>query len=166
MHSTDVYSLLSDKTKKNLQEIGYAKLTSIQEKVIPLILEEKDVIAQSNTGTGKTASFVIPIGEKLKVNSNPQVLILAPTRELALQISEETKKLTQHNKPRISAVYGGDSMQRQLQSFNRGVDIIVGTPGRIIDHLRRKSFQTNGLKFVVLDEADEMINKGFLPEIE
>ena len=166
MHSIDTYNILSERTKKNLQEIGYNKLTSIQDKVIPLILEGKDIIAQSNTGTGKTASFVIPVGEKLETNSNPQVLILVPTRELALQVSEETKKLTQHNKLRISAVYGGDSMERQLRSFRQGVDIVVGTPGRIIDHLKRKSLQTNNLKFVVLDEADEMINKGFLPEIE
>lgn len=166
MNSIDTYTILSERTKKNLKEIGYDKLTTIQEKVIPLILEGKDIIAQSSTGTGKTAGFVIPMGEKLKINSNPQVLILVPTRELALQVSEETRKLTQHNKLRISAVYGGDSMDRQLRSFRQGVDIVVGTPGRIIDHLKRKSFQTSDLKFVVLDEADEMINKGFLSEIE
>src|SRR5438045_3945131 len=117
MHLTDTHHTLSDRTKKNLQELGYNKLTSIQEKVIPLILEGKDIIAQSRTGTGKTAGFIIPIGEKLEINSNPQVLILVPTRELALQVSEEAKKLTQYNKLRILAVYGKDSMERQLRFF-------------------------------------------------
>lgn len=166
MNLTDTHHTLSDRTKKNLQEVGYNKLTSIQEKVIPLILEGKDIIAQSRTGTGKTAGFVIPIGERLETGSNPQVLILVPTRELALQVSEETKKLTQYNKLKILAVYGKDSMERQLRFFRQGVDMVVGTPGRVTDHLERKSFQTKNLKFLVLDEADEMIDKGFLPSIE
>lgn len=162
-----INTLLSDRTKKNLQAIGYDKLTDIQEKVIPLVLEGKDIIAQSNTGTGKTASFVIPVCEKLETTSFPQVLVLVPTRELALQVSEETKKLSQPKKLRILAVYGGDSMEKQLRSFRQGVDIVVGTPGRIIDHMfRRNTFSTDSLKFVILDEVDEMISKGFLEDIK
>lgn len=157
---------LSEQTKKNLAEIGYSKLTSIQEKVIPLVLSGKDIIGQSRTGTGKTASFIIPVLEKLQKTSYPQVLVLVPTRELACQVSEEAKKLSQHLKLRTLAVYGGDSMEKQLRAFRGGLELIVGTPGRITDHLKRRSFRTDNLKFVILDEADEMINKGFLKEIE
>lgn len=161
-----INNLLSERTKKNLQAIGYSQLTDIQEKVIPLILEEKDIIAQSQTGTGKTAAFIIPSLEKIEPFAKPQILVLVPTRELALQVSEETKKLSQVSKLRVLAVYGGTSMENQLRSFRSGVDVIIGTPGRIIDHLRRKSFQPANLKIVILDEADEMIDKGFLADIE
>src|SRR6266480_2653507 len=101
MHLTNTHHTLSDRTKKNLQEIGYNKLTSIQEKVIPLILEGKDIIAQSRTGTGKTAAFLIPILEKLEVIAKPQVLVLVPTRELALQVSEDARKLSPRSNLRV-----------------------------------------------------------------
>ena len=161
-----INTLLSDRTKENLQSSGYKKLTDIQEKVIPLILEGKDVIAQSRTGTGKTAAFIIPSLEKIKPDKKPQILVLVPTRELALQVSEETEKLSRNSKLRILAVYGGASMENQLRAFRSGVDVVIGTPGRILDHLARKSLQLANLKFVILDEADEMINKGFLADIE
>jgi ATP-dependent RNA helicase DeaD len=157
---------LSEQTKKNLLAIGYSKLTNIQEKVIPPVLSGKDVIGQSQTGTGKTASFIIPVLENLKRNAYPQVLVLVPTRELAHQVNEETRKLSQHLKLRTLAVYGGYPIDKQLRIFRSGLDIVVGTPGRITDHLKRKSFQTDNIKFLILDEADEMINKGFLKEIE
>lgn len=166
MHLTDTHNVLSDRTKKNLQAIGYSKLTSIQEKVIPLILEGKDIIAESQTGTGKTAAFLIPILEKLEVIAKPQVLVLVPTRELALQVSEDARKLSPHSNLRTLTVYGQDSIREQSRSFRRGVDVIIGTPGRVIDHIfDQKTFALDCLKFVVLDEADEMINKGFLPSI-
>src|SRR4051812_31949375 len=161
---------LSEKTKKNLRQTGYQQLTNIQLQAIPLILEGRDIIAESQTGTGKTAAFLIPILEKLEVISKPQVLILVPTRELALQVSEEARKLSPHDNLRVVAIYGGggkDSYRRQFQDFRRGVDVIIGTPGRIIDHMfTQKSFSVANLKFVVLDEVDEMISKGFLRDIE
>jgi ATP-dependent RNA helicase DeaD len=157
---------LSEKTKKILQQAGYNQLTNIQTQVIPLILEGKDVVAESQTGTGKTAAFLIPILEKLESTSQPQALVLVPTRELALQVSEEAKKLTAY-KLRILAVYGGYPISKQLQALRKGIDIIIGTPGRIIDHIfTQKSFRLENLKIVVLDEVDEMINRGFLPEVE
>src|SRR6185369_17246700 len=145
----------------------YHQLTNIQLQTIPLVLEGKDIIAQSQTGTGKTAAFLIPILEKLEVISKPQVLILVPTRELALQVSEEARKLSPHSNLQVAAVYGGEPIYKQLQAFRRGVDVIIGTPGRIIDHIfTRKSFHLEHLKFIVLDEVDEMIGKGFLKDIE
>ena|SRR5436190_3819798 len=164
----NVLSSLSEKTRKKLHEAGYQKLTDIQLKVIPLILEGKDVIAQSQTGTGKTAAFLIPILEKLETIARPQVLILEPVRELALQVSKEAKKLSPGNDLKITTIYGGEkkSIHQQLKDFRRGVDIVVGTPGRVIYHLKAKNFPTDKLKFLVLDEVDEMINEGFLPAIE
>ncbi|CAG8455161.1 21701_t:CDS:2 [Gigaspora margarita] len=157
---------LSVATRKNLLAIGYDKLTSIQEKVIPLVLNGRDVIGQSHTGTGKTASFLIPALEKLEKNFSPQVLVLVPTRELALQVSEEARKLAVPNNLRVLTVYGGTPIQKQLNFLRRGVEVVIGTPGRIIDHLQRKSLATSNLKFVVLDEVDEMIGQGFLPDIK
>jgi len=162
---------LSKQTEENLLKIGYKKLTSIQKKAIPLVLEGKDVIGKSQTGTGKTAAFIIPVLEKLTAISEPQVLVLVPTRELALQVSEETKKLSQHTDLQSLAIIGGEDIERQLKKLrDEGADIIVGTPGRIIDHLnqkgKRKALQFDKLKVLVLDEADEMIRRGFLEEIE
>src|SRR5256714_13756422 len=157
---------LSEKTKKILRQTGYHQLTNIQLQTIPLVLEGRDVIAQSQTGTGKTAAFLIPILEKLEVIAKPQVLVLVPTRELALQVSEDARKLSPRSNLRVLTVYGQDSIREQSKSFRRGVDIIIGTPGRVIDHIfDQKTFALDYLKFVVLDEADEMINKGFLPPI-
>src|SRR6266480_2877797 len=133
---------LSENTKKILRQTGYHQLTNVQLQTIPLVLERKDVIAQSQTGTGKTAAFLIPILEKIEVIFKPQVLILVPTRELALQVSEEARKLSPHSNLQVAAVYGGEPIYKQLQAFRRGVDVIVGTPGRIIDHIfDRKSLR-------------------------
>jgi ATP-dependent RNA helicase DeaD len=167
MNPEDILSSLSEKTRKRLQEIGYQNLTDIQLKVIPLILEKKDIIAQSQTGTGKTAAFLVPILERLEVISQPQVLVLEPVRELARQVSEEAKKLSSNRNLKIMTICGGESNKnRQARDFRKGVDIVVGTPGRITHHLQTKSFRTDKLKFLVLDEVDEMINEGFLPSIK
>jgi ATP-dependent RNA helicase DeaD len=156
---------LSEKTKKNLQQSGYNQLTDIQLKTIPLVLEGKDLIAQSQTGTGKTAAFLIPVLEKLEAGSKPQALILVPTRELALQVSREARKLSA-SQLRILEVYGGVAIFRQLRALRQGVDVVIGTPGRLIDHLQGGNLPTSNLKFVVLDEVDEMINKGFIKDIK
>src|SRR3954471_15836583 len=124
---------LSEKTKKNLQQSGYNQLTDIQLKTIPLVLEGKDLIAQSQTGTGKTAAFLIPVLEKLETGSKPQALILVPTRELALQVSREARKLSA-SQLRILEVYGGTALFKQLRALRQGVDIVIGTPGRITHH--------------------------------
>src|SRR2546423_1289917 len=129
---------LSEKTKKILLQAGYSKLTEVQLKTIPPVLAGKDVIVQSQTGTGKTAAFLIPILEKLEVISKPQVLILVPTRELALQISEYVKKLSPHPGLQVLKVYGQVPIWKQSKSFSRGVDVVVGTTGRIIDHIFRR----------------------------
>lgn len=158
---------LSEKTKKILLRAGYQQLTDIQLKVIPPVLAGKDVVAQSQTGTGKTAAFLIPILEKLEVTGKPQALILVPTRELALQVSEYARKLSPHPNLRVLTVYGQDSIRKQSELFRRGVDIVIGTTGRVIDHIfKQKTFCLDYLKFVVLDEVDEMTNKGFLGDIE
>ena len=170
MNSIGTFNTLSEEIKKSLKEAGYHELTSIQDKIIPLIMQGNDIIAQSGTGTGKTASFIVPLIEKLEINvanRAPRALVLVPTRELALQVAEETKKLTKYKRLRTVAVFGGEnSMRAQLNSFRRGVDIIIGTPGRVIHHLEEKNFSVKEIKFLVLDEVDEMINVGFLPSIE
>ena len=162
---------LSEKIKNRLVQTGYQKLTDVQLKVIPLVLEKKDVVVQSRTGTGKTAAFLIPIFDadfwKQKKCSQPQVLILEPTRELALQVSKEAQKIAPTpNELKILTVYGQSSIQRQADSLKRGVDIVTGTLGRTEHHLKENNFQINNLKFLVLDEVDEMINEDFLPIIE
>src|SRR2546423_2426904 len=158
---------LSEKTKKNLLRAGYRQLTDIQLKVIPPVLAGKDIIAESQTGTGKTAAFLIPILEKLEVMAKPQVLVLVPTRELALQVSEDARKLSPHPNLRVLTIYGQDSIRKQLDSLRRGVDVVIGTTGRVIDHIfKQKTFCLDYLKFLVLDEVDEMTNKGFLKDIE
>jgi len=157
---------LSEKTKKNLIHANYENLTDIQLKVIPVILAGKNIVAQSQTGTGKTAAFLIPILEQLEVSGQPQALILEPVRELALQVSKEAKKLSPDRNVRITAIYGGESVDKQVGHLRRGADIVVGTPGRVIYHLEKGNLKINNLKFLVLDEVDEMINKGFLPDVE
>ncbi|MCE8163604.1 MAG: DEAD/DEAH box helicase [Candidatus Moeniiplasma glomeromycotorum] len=162
---------LSEKIKNRLIETGYQKLTDIQLKVIPLILEKKDVVAQSRTGTGKTAAFLIPILDadfwKQKKHSQPQVLILEPTRELALQVSKEAQKLAPvSSNLKVLTVYGQSSLYLQTQSLKKGVDIVVGTMGRVKDHLeKQKSFQIKDLKVLILDEVDEMLNESFEKDV-
>lgn len=170
MHLESIH--LSEKIKTRLIQTGYQKLTDVQLKVIPLILEKKNVVAQSRTGTGKTAAFLIPIldadfWKNRPIRQQPQVLILEPTRELALQVNKEAQKIAPPTSNlKILTVYGQESIQRQTQILRGGVDIVVGTLGRVEHHLREKNFQINDLKFLVLDEVDEMINEGFLPTTE
>jgi len=159
---------LSDSTLKALKKKGFEEPTPIQEKVIPLFLKgECDIIGQAQTGTGKTTAFGAPIIEKIPEKSGKvQAIILTPTRELAIQVSEELNSLKGDKKLHIVPIYGGQSMPQQLRVLKSGVDIVVGTPGRIIDHLERKSLNLGNIAYFVLDEADEMLNMGFIDEIK
>ena len=160
---------LSPAMQATLTRVGYTKPTPVQAGLIPLILEEYDVIGQSRTGTGKTAAFSIPIIEQLDQSVKrdvPQALILTPTRELAVQVENEVRKLADGREVKCCCLYGGRPIKQQINRLNRGCDIVVGTPGRVIDHLNRGSLRPNDLWFVVLDEADRMLDIGFRPDIE
>lgn len=159
---------LSDSLTEVVESVGYETPTPIQVKTIPLLLAGKDVIGQAQTGTGKTAAFALPILEKLDIDRRAvQVLVLTPTRELALQVAEAFHTYSKRmGGVRVLPVYGGQSIQAQLTRLKSGVQIVVGTPGRIMDHLRRSSLNFDALKMVVLDEADEMLRMGFLEDVE
>lgn len=150
-------------------QLDFTEMTEIQEKTIPLLLEGKDVIGKSNTGTGKTAAFSIPILEQMQPEDCNHVcaLILCPTRELAMQACDEIRKFARFKKHvRPVAVYGGASMDRQIHQLKNGANLVVGTPGRVLDHLRRCTLKLDQLQTIVLDEADEMLNMGFREDIE
>ena len=159
---------LSDSTLKALKKKGFEEPTPIQEKVIPLFLKgECDIIGQAQTGTGKTTAFGTPIIERIPEKSGKvQAIVLTPTRELAIQVSEELNSLKGDKKLHIVPIYGGQSMTQQLRILRNGVDIVVGTPGRVIDHLERKSLDLEHIAYFVLDEADEMLNMGFIDDIK
>lgn len=159
---------LSNELEKGIKAMGYETMTQIQEEAIPVILEGQDVIGQSQTGTGKTASFGIPAIEKTDASKKEtQILILCPTRELATQTYEVIRNLSKFKKGLNSvAIYGGDSMERQIKELKRGAQIVIGTPGRIMDHLRRNTLKLKNIKMVILDEADEMLNMGFEEDIQ
>lgn len=159
---------LSKNIKRALEEAGYLNATEIQARTIPLILEGNDVIGQSQTGTGKTASFGLPIINKIdKEISGVQALVLCPTRELSLQVAQEMRKFTKYEESiKIVAIYGGQDIERQIRDLKKDAKIVIGTPGRIMDHMRRKTLKLDDVKTVVLDEADEMLSMGFEEDIE
>jgi ATP-dependent RNA helicase DeaD len=155
--------------KKSLETIGITTPTEIQAKVIPLLIENPntDVHAQAQTGTGKTLAFGIPLIQIIDTSLKAvQVLIIAPTRELVLQINESLKDASRHTNIIIEPIYGGMPINRQIDNIRRGAQIIVGTPGRLNDHLRRKTLSLKALKILVLDEADIMLEMGFKEEID
>ncbi len=158
---------ISKELEKVLESDGITKPTPIQEQAIPQLLNGKDIIAQAHTGTGKTFAFMLPIMEAIDI-TNPyiQALIITPTRELAIQITNEAKKLAQPKNISVLAVYGGQDVERQLRKLNNGINIVIGTPGRLLDHMRRKSIDLGQVNMIVLDEADEMLNMGFLKDVE
>jgi ATP-dependent RNA helicase DeaD len=149
-----------------IEKKGFDNPTPIQIESIPLGLAGHDIMGQAKTGTGKTAAFGIPMLNKIRVNQGLQAIVLCPTRELAVQVSEEISSLGQGLKISALPVYGGQSIEIQLRALRKRPEIIVGTPGRMIDHLNRGTINLSGLEFVVLDEADEMLDMGFLPDIE
>lgn len=159
---------LSKEMIKAIEDMGFETPSPIQEQTIPLLLENKDLIGQAQTGTGKTAAFGIPLLEKVEIkNKSVQALILCPTRELAMQVAEELSELSKYKKGmHILPVYGGQPIERQLRSLERGVHIVVGTPGRVMDHLERGTLSFAKTTIVVLDEADEMFDMGFRSDIE
>ncbi|HAR62091.1 MAG: ATP-dependent helicase [Candidatus Margulisiibacteriota bacterium] len=159
---------LSEDTLKALKKKGFEEPTPIQEQTIPILLKgEVDIIGQAQTGTGKTAAFGIPIIEKIEEKSKvTQALILVPTRELAIQVAEELNSLKGQKNLQIVPIYGGQSIEEQFRRLKRGVDVIVGTPGRILDHLRRRSMKLDSISYLVLDEADEMLAMGFIEDVE
>ena len=160
---------LSAPVMQAIDDIGYEEATPIQTKAIPLLMSGRDVIGQSQTGTGKTAAFAIPAIERLIADGDRgvQVLILCPTRELAMQACEEIRKLTRHVEwIRPAAIYGGQDIDRQVRQLHSGVQIVVGTPGRIMDHMRRRTLRLDKVKIAILDEADEMLSMGFRDDIE
>ena len=148
-----------------LKESEYTTPFPIQEKAIPTILQGNDVIGQAHTGTGKTAAYSLPILMKMKNTRNAQALVLVPTRELAIQVAREMNKLAKYTETKVAAIYGGQNMRNQIIRLERGVHIIVATPGRLIDHIKQKTVYLNSIDFVVLDEADRMLDMGFIDDI-
>lgn len=158
---------LSDSLLKAIKRSGYEEATPIQEQTIPMVLEGKDVIGQAQTGTGKTAAFGLPIIENVDTeNPNIQAIIISPTRELAIQTQEELYRLGKDKHVRVQVVYGGADIRRQIKSLKQHPQILVGTPGRLRDHINRHTVKLDHIKTLVLDEADEMLNMGFLEDIE
>ncbi len=159
---------LSKDVLKSIEELGFETATAIQGEAIPVILDGKDVIGQSRTGTGKTIAFAVPAVEKVDTaKDHVQALILCPTRELCIQVAEQVGKLGKHRKNlRALPIYGGQPYDRQLHGLKRGAQIVIGTPGRLIDHLERGSLKLDAVTQVILDEADEMLDMGFQEDLE
>ncbi len=151
-----------------IEEMGFEEATPIQERAIPVVMEGGDVIGQAQTGTGKTAAFGIPLLQKVDLgNKKTQAIVLCPTRELAVQVAEEIRNLSKYmHGIKVLPVYGGQDIGKQIRSLKGGAQIIIGTPGRVMDHLRRKTIRCEYVHTIVLDEADEMLNMGFREDIE
>ena len=159
---------ISPEIQKAVKDMGFEEASPIQSLAIPKILDHKDVTGQAQTGTGKTAAFGIPLLENIESeNNNLQAIILCPTRELAIQVAEELKKLSKYL-PSINVlpIYGGQPIDRQIKALRKGVQIIIGTPGRVMDHIDRGTLDLSTIKTVILDEADEMLDMGFREDIE
>src|SRR5689334_16603624 len=152
-----------------LTSLGYEEPTPIQREAIPPLLEGRDLVGQAATGTGKTAAFALPVLQRLTAGRRdgaPAALVLVPTRELAEQVSQAVHRYGRDLGVRVLPVYGGQPIGRQLQALKRGVDVVVGTPGRVLDHIGRSTLQLGGVRTVVLDEADEMLDMGFAEDID
>lgn len=157
---------ISESTLRSVKRMGFEEATPIQEGTITFAMEGRDVLGQAQTGTGKTAAFGIPLIEKIDPkNPNIQALVIAPTRELAIQVSEELYKIGYDKRVKLLSVYGGQEIGRQIRALKNRPQIIVGTPGRIIDHINRRTLKLDGVQTLVLDEADEMLNMGFIDDI-
>jgi ATP-dependent RNA helicase DeaD len=159
---------LSPPLLKALDALGYEVPTAIQAQTIPLLLQGRDVLGQAQTGTGKTAAFALPLLSNIELKQKaPQVLVLAPTRELAIQVAEAFKSYSSQLKSfHVLPVYGGQEYGTQIRALQRGVQVLVGTPGRVMDHMRRGNIKLDQLKTLVLDEADEMLRMGFIDDVQ
>jgi ATP-dependent RNA helicase DeaD len=165
--TTDFASLnLREEVTQAINELGYSEPTPIQTAMIPIMLSGADVIGQAQTGTGKTAAFALPILQNFSSQRHVQALVLAPTRELALQVADSMSEYGKHLGARVLAVYGGQPYGPQITRLNRGVDVVVGTPGRLLDLIERNALNIKHIRTVVLDEADEMLNMGFIEDVE
>ena len=158
--------LLRPETVRTIRKLGWTEPTPIQSKVIPAMAEGRDLVGQAQTGSGKTAAYGIPLVERLDPASRAlQALVLVPTRELALQVAEDVRALGRERRFLVTAVFGGQSMVRQIEELRRGPQIVVATPGRLLDHLRRGTIGIGSAGVVILDEADRMLDMGFLPDV-
>lgn len=158
---------LNNQVVRALENMGYEEATPIQNQAIPIALEGRDLIGKAQTGTGKTAAFGIPLTERLNADhSDIQGIVLTPTRELAVQVSEEINKIARFKGIRALAIYGGQEIDRQIKALKKKPQIIVATPGRLMDHMRRKTVRLHSIEIVVLDEADQMLNMGFIEDIQ
>ena len=158
---------LSGEIVRALSGLGYEAPTEVQSKVLPLALEKKDLVVRSQTGSGKTASFGIPLCEMVEWEENkPQALILTPTRELAVQVKEDITNIGRYKRIKAAAVYGKSPFHRQKLELKQKNHIVVGTPGRVLDHIEKGTFPLDRLAYLVIDEADEMLNMGFIDQVE
>ena len=159
---------ISDKIIRAVTDMGFEETTPIQAEAIPAVMDGEDIIGQAQTGTGKTAAFGIPMLERIDPKvKNIQSLVLCPTRELAIQVADEVRKLAKFmHGIKVVPIYGGQDIVKQIRSLKSGVQIVIGTPGRVMDHMRRKTVKFEHVSMVVLDEADEMLNMGFRDDIE
>ena len=159
--------MISEPVLRALNDMGFEEPTPIQQEAIPVAMSGKDMIGQAQTGTGKTAAFGLPVLERVDGNErHVQVVILSPTRELAIQVAEELNKMAQYTNITALPIYGGQDINRQFRALKKNPQIIVATPGRLMDHMDRGSIKFEDVKIVVLDEADEMLNMGFRDDIE
>lgn len=157
---------LHSKVLEAIDSMGFEEPSQIQAEAIPVVLDGIDMIGQAQTGTGKTLAFGAPIISNINKTTKISALILAPTRELAIQVNDELSRIAKFKSLRLMPIYGGQPIERQIKSLKRGLDIVVGTPGRILDHIRRNTIDLSEVKFLVLDEADEMLNMGFIDDLE
>jgi len=157
---------ISKRTMEALDEMGYIDATEVQEKTIPFILQGESVVVRSQTGTGKTAAFGIGLVETISHDRSKKCLILVPTRELALQVATEIRSIAKNHNMNVYAIYGGQGMGHQMSALRRGFDIVVATPGRLLDHVQRGTMHLSTVNCVVLDEADRMLDMGFKPDID
>ena len=158
---------LSSEILKAIDMLNFKSPTNVQEQVIPVALENKDILVKSQTGSGKTAAFAIPVCELVDWDENkPQALVLTPTRELAIQVKEDIFNIGRFKRIKVSAIYGKSSFAQQEKELKQKTHVVVGTPGRVIDHIEQGTLITENIKYLVIDEADEMLNMGFIEQIE